>query len=1235
MIKNSYVPRRIMEREKYVTYGEYAPYMGETCDISSLIKKSAKRIILLGDAGFGKSTELKFLAEKLMEEKSHDFIPIYVELNTYVDQDLKEFIRMKTGKDFETIFDKIYADKLLFLFDEYDQVLDKAKATRNIKNFMEEYCKSTFVIACRTNFYSTQFGEDALIAVLLQFTDEKIKEYVHLKLGAGGDNFLNELEKQSLIDLSVNPFFLSHLVDIYLKDKILPGNKFDIFSRIIDMSLQKDKLKLDKYDLEKKYPLEEIKKELAYLSLVMETLQRNYLSIAELRKIISDPYKAEVITTLSLTKKNMSMEGDVFQFQHNNFQEFLAAERLSKEQFPVIASFITTLPRIKNKLAKVIANFFTYTDVKLFGIKVTQILVRFLNMYEYKRLNRINPSWINTVSFLCAMPKQDKLLEYLINNEPELTLKFEKHGVSDTLKEKLFKIIFSKYADRKIWIDRTAINYEELANFAESKNIFEYLIKYARSKVHFVHRYNALQILGKIKIRNTDNINELKNLLIKYANDNNENSNVRHISLYVLAWLNITDEETLSSVIGVGRSTDDLVVAGLYYLARHCVSVDKYIGFLMDSFAKRERSNLLDLGMNFEKLFERVKSPTGVKDTLETLALAPDKFLNRYHQNGMLEEIIATSIEVFKSNVSVYDKMKKLLLALDKKYYEKSAQKIIAFFERTNTRLKLFKEIYSTGLVGNYSVLAILSDVKTIGYLSDENIKGALSDKEMQIFINYLYSRNPRDSNAFIKIITEKTGKFQPVDTRNYEKEREDKTMRKINIIFRKDEFVHEVEKIFREKNINMVDYEILHEMLKDQHIEDDECNEFVIRETLNMLKQEKEKKYDLISLKEKISNFNFEHFTISHIYNLLQYDGENRIQLKEDQIDFIKDYCLKYVKIIDFKMALTPKDQGESAKVIAIHLWYFLRKFDFRYPEDVLLDMLSFDWIEGHQFLGIDYLEAKLPEPKIKKRIIENLTRGNLPESALRNHIKYCKKHNQKEAVDLLYSIINNEKVKEENRLLALDAIAKWPEYDYLLENLLECKNIRFFTKVSKILMQRNNFKCRHKLVSLLKAKEIKLSVEASKILIDYQELDGIVYYIDYNIESRKFEGSMRDKNPIQKIVNPKALPALIKLLKFSYKFRGKIVEDRFDRLDNSLTDSFRNMALQSFESFLLVIRSLRKFIRKYDSRFQGVNFLNSICDDIERDFFTNYSQKISVDDAKSKVDMLILKCRVDVHNK
>ncbi len=301
--------------------------------------------------------------------------------------------------------------------------------------------------------------------------------------------------------------------------------------------------------------------------------------------------------------------------------------------------------------------------------------------------------------------------------------------------------------------------------------------------------------------------------------------------------------------------------------------------------------------------------------------------------------------------------------------------------------------------------------------------------------------------------------------------------------------------------------------------------------------------------------------------------------------------------------------------------LGYSLRKFNFGYPEEVLLDMLSFDWIEGVHFVGIDYLESKLLPEKIRERILDNLNSGIKVEAVLKNHINYCKKYQLIEARDQLFNIIKNPEIKIENRLLALETVADFPDSTTFLEEMLDIDELELFIKSAEILITRSNNKSKEKLLLKLSSEDEKFALESAKLLIKKQDLKAIRYYSDYIKRTKKFEVDFHDRNPLHQTKTIKALPILIELLKFSYKYRKEIQQSEFDSLDNMVISILKNIALQKFSNSDRVVKALQKFKKKYRVEFGDLNFLNAVCDDIEKTFLVNYTSQITVEEAVEKI--------------
>jgi len=1222
-MKNNYVKRKLMKREEYYEFGEYAPFFEEACsDLHILITAKKKRIVLLSDAGYGKSTELKTITCRFIEEKNQDFIPILIELDTYAGGEMIDYVKNKIGDESQSLLD-YDKSKLIFLFDEFDQVFNKGEAARRIRNFMEKFNKSTFIIACRTNFYSGQF-EDFDIFVLLPFNTVDIKEYCWKLLGNKSNVFINQLEEYNYSDLGRNPFFLNHLIKIFERDENVPTTPSEIFPRIISLALENDKKRLaSKYDLNQTYPTSEIEKDLMNLSLIMETLQRNFIAIDEFNKIFSDQNKRAIIPELSLIKKSFLKEGDVYQFQHNNFQEYLAAKVLSNQNLNLILEFVSFRSVIKREISWIekLMVYLEYVDFKPYGIKIDRLISTFLSRIRYKRVDKINPSWANTVAFLCQLREKDDLLEYLIKNEPEITLKFELNRIDEEKRKNLFKTVFEKYSDRGIVIDKN-IDYEEMAKFGKTREIYDYLIEYATAKKeNFVSRYNAIEMLRRMKGLEDAS---LRNLLIEFAKDENENQNVRYISFHALSWLGMASSDTIDALKHLKDSNNNRVLSGLYYLIKESAHTDQYVDILLTGIHKTgsrfnsKKFPSVDISWDLMRGIEKIQSVEGIKKTIRHFIDNPED-LRELDIERSMEKIVNNTIKAYEDDNSIYNEVTKLTKITSKERIDKAISKIQLFFQKTGTTFNFFKEVYEEGIEKNYRLLASIADVECVDFLINQYLQKKLSDTNIRTFINFLTFKNRANFDNLLNTINEKTNnKFLPPPPRDYEKEKKERMKREIEIIFDKSEFLKEVENIFDGEGKEEISFECIENLLIERY-DEDKYNDFVMRELSYYLEQNKDNKWKLDNLKNKINQWDYEWFTIEHVFNLLYHGSE--LELSKEQIAVIKDFCLKNLKEINFRDALEPKDKVISANRCAVKLWYFLRKFNFVYPEEVLLDMLSFDWIEGQQHVGIDYLESKLPPEKIRDRILYNLNKGIKAGGVLKNHINYCKKHHFIETRGQLFDIIKNPEIEIENRLLALETVANFPDSTTFLEKMLDIGELELFIKSAEILITRGNNKSKQKLIVKLSSGDEKFALESAKLLIKEQDLSAIRYYCDYIKRTKKFEVDFHDRNPLQETKTIKALPTLIELLKFSYRYKKEIQQSEFNSLDNTIINILKNIALRKFSNSDRIVKALQKFKQKYRVQFGDLNFLNAVCDEIEKAFLINYTSKITVDEAIEKI--------------
>ncbi len=74
------------------------------------------------------------------------------------------------------------------------------------------------------------------------------------------------------------------------------------------------------------------------------------------------------------------------------------------------------------------------------------------------------------------------------------------------------------------------------------------------------------------------------------------------------------------------------------------------------------------------------------------------------------------------------------------------------------------------------------------------------------------------------------------------------------------------------------------------------------MRKLRNYLEQNKDEKWKLNDLKNKISQWDYGCFTISRAFNLLR--NRSALELTKEQIAVIKNFCLKNLKKVNFRDA-------------------------------------------------------------------------------------------------------------------------------------------------------------------------------------------------------------------------------------------------------------------------------------------------------------------------------------------
>ena len=195
--------------------GDIIPF---NASISHFIKENPKTL-LLGGAGYGKTTELKQLYNQILEEGV--FKPFFIDLG-------KGNIRpIENYQPNLQVFD---AKDLVVLIDSLDEPSQMSEAIDNILQFTNNKGRGvSIVVSCRTNVQPQNLID--FQPCFLQLPNcQQINEYVNSKLEANATTFSEAINAKNLYELIQIPFNLDSLIKYFQENnQTIPNDKNGLF----------------------------------------------------------------------------------------------------------------------------------------------------------------------------------------------------------------------------------------------------------------------------------------------------------------------------------------------------------------------------------------------------------------------------------------------------------------------------------------------------------------------------------------------------------------------------------------------------------------------------------------------------------------------------------------------------------------------------------------------------------------------------------------------------------------------------------------------------------------------------------------------------------------------------------------------------------------------------------------------------------------------------------------------
>ena len=627
-----------------------------------------KRVVLLGQAGAGKTTELEKLAQVLCKQNTP---PVFISLNTYSNETIEELIT-------QWISDYKIENSVLVL-DGYDEIADINSFHRKLDSYVRKHPDQKIVISTRNNFYHlsrekrqegslNQFKEYAIFPIL----SEDISEYLR-KSGVDETIFWKQVQMRKLTEQLKIPFFLIHLVEIFKEEGSLPELK-ELMPRLIRVSMNRDMLKFEqKEELEIKE--RQIRIILQRIGMTMQLMKTKQLTESELQEIVTEE-ENKLIRFSGIWKK---MPDGSWQFTHNNFKEYVTAECLVS--FPVE--------------------------------KILELVT-----YEKNR-DRIKESWYNVLSFASLLDTTGRINTWILEHDPSILFQYEDERMSMEDKQKLFISIFEKINNDYTWISWRN-DMDVMVHMAHNPLSISYLLDSIENPKHDRCRDNAAILLMQMEDY-CGYERRVRFVFTELIFDESATLYVRKNLLEILAMGGLYTEQVEHEIFEHFADIEGLpedIIYGLLMFINYSQRNNAYVPFLLKCLVKcNRRREHYAIEYTAEALLGALTGYRAVHELLTLIVEMPENKKSEliYYISGVFEKLEEQIGYIYeKEETAILEDTEKIFDVAALTYDERTMQTILHFWKKEN-----LLEQENQRIVSSYSDDTILHIFQSFVYPED------------------------------------------------------------------------------------------------------------------------------------------------------------------------------------------------------------------------------------------------------------------------------------------------------------------------------------------------------------------------------------------------------------------------------------------------------------------------------------------------------------------------------------
>ncbi|WP_309640935.1 hypothetical protein [Flavobacterium sp.] len=1165
-------------------------------ELIKILEKESK-IFLLGNPGTGKTTELMTFALKNWKTgEVQGSVPIF--------RNLRDFTNTDTIEDYlPPQIDEL--SNVLLILDGIDEIADIEYFKSKLVVFLSKEDNSDkykCIISCRTNVYESIVKD---IKGFKKYYLKDLSRYKSLKLltykcGSIIDSLsFNEM----LYDFLKTPFQVEILANYINQYKKTPLNTFELWETYINTRLTHDKNdKLKKVELNT--PL--IKKFSKKISLINELMKSNIITEDNLFCSIKDN-----TSDFNEFKKNPLIDKkpglENYFFEHRNIQEYFAAELISSLDFEEIKKFILI----------------DGTD-------------------------KTHPSLFNTVTFLINIlsdAKYDSLVQWFIDNQPELLFKADKNRISN-FRVKVFQGYFqSECIEKTYWINNSKVSsVKEIAEFGNCEENFDYLNTIINDNTsHFRVRISALDLLGHFTIP-TSKKEKLKNDLFGLLKSTTEDIKSHILDFIYDQKLCESDNKYLEKIFELfKKETSKQINKALLSLIEKHEPIDDFFWYVKDEFLRDKKIIPRDIvddvmrgnSWTLEQIIIRFKSSAHF---IEFAKYYFDENTNNFSDNKFAEEIIEKCLHFDNSEEGFLVDLLSSFEDKTKYHLRENYLRTLILKSKPESQIAAFQYLiknFTSNNVGYF--LASITNEKTIDIVIENFKDGSIESKDLDFYRNVIANHGNRElAGKFNNTMIEAGFTFNHQFL--FEKEfavvkakSDNKAQENFDLLFNKRKLLSKIKKIFDE-NGELIDEKKIRTI--DMKWYDNNGHGSTIDMSYTVLSRiiyDIKDSLDYNEVKKILKNPLVIISKIKSQVEGLKNSGD-RFVVRENQKEFIQLWCTKVSQKIRFDKIMQSKgnhfvilEDYEKLKLVL----FFMHKLNFELSQEFYLNSMEFFDVEksSDEDKNFQKLSKRISDKKqFDERIIYNLLNRDLTYITLSKHIQYALDNNLVATFDkirqYLFSASHSFNIDKK-----LEQLYQLTNDIYLLKDCCVDAKSHHCWSALKIMM---DFKlepefCIKKAIEFLEAeidpeKNYYYS-NALAILFELNSLNALKYLFSFlnqkSIPSLK-ENSYTHYNTIADY------NILEKLFKIIY------LEDRghigFSGLSSFLTTYVSNLS-KSTEGYKKTFAKLIEIKAKLETAKSdtGIFYINKLIDDATDGYVNSKSKALNFREALSKVEQIL----------